>query len=98
MLLKLEIGEIHERASIDHLHAKTKVLCAEYLASTRRPNHPSYQTVYRSTVPRLKEHTLQSIFRPSIDHLLIDGNSHPADLDQTMSTIHTKEIIKAIQN
>ena len=104
--LRIATGS-HKRASQDHLHSESKVLpvadslgllCAQYLASAKRPNHPANPTVNRPTGPRLKKHTLQSKFLPSINHLLVDGVTPPSEYDNIRAEIHTETVAKAIQD
>ena len=92
-----------KRAVIDHLHSEIKglevsdslsFLCAQYLDSRLKPNHPTYQIVNRPKVPRGKMHTLQSRFLFSIDHMFVESNTPWADIDQSKSLLHTETVQK----
>ena len=95
----------HQRASSEHLHAETQLLpvvkslemvCARYLASALRPNHPSHAIVTQPSGPREKKHTLQSKFLPKISAYLTN-NIVPIDqYEDIYKDIHTQAVQVAI--
>ena len=96
----------HKRASSEHLHAETQLLpvvkslemvCAQYLASALRPNHPSHTTVTQSSGPREKKQTLQSKFLPKISAHLTNNITPIDQYEDIYKDIHTQAVQEAIR-
>ena len=96
----------HASASHDHLHQETLILpvsehlsliCAQFLASCLRPDHPSYNTVRLDGGQCSKKHTLSSRFLPVVAPFLnADGSLDPPLYSSTVKKLHTKFVANSI--
>jgi hypothetical protein len=95
----------HKKSSISHLHSEAKILMVDqhlellskqFLASALRPDHPSHSLVTRPEDSRKMKPTLQSRFVESLSPYLINGTLPPNSYKQTIKSIHTSSVEKAI--
>ena len=109
--LRIATGSLR-MASHDHLHSETQVLpvhnhlsllCSQFLLSALRPTHPSYEVVSSRPGPRArrKKETLQSLFLPSVSHLLSGGPTDrprvdPSTYKTSLTDLHTSAVQAAI--
>ena len=93
-------------ASEDHLHQEAcmlkvgdslGLLCAQFLASSLRPGHPSHNTVTSASGQRQIRSTLQSSFSPIVSHLLnTEGVLPPEEYRGALKSLHTSAVETAI--
>ena len=98
----------HSSASSDHLHQETLILpvsehlsllCAQFLSSCLRPNHPSFRVANLDSGPRAKKHTLRSKFLPVVaPYLNADGHLDPPDYGYTIKQLHTQFVANTISS
>ena len=69
-----------------------------FLARALQPNHPSHHIVRRHRGPRLQKHTLQSLFGSNrvLRKNLVNGSLPPESYKDTIKSIHTKIVAKAV--
>jgi hypothetical protein len=102
---ELQITGGHKVTSREHLLAETnflpvakhiEMICAQFLASAYREEHPSHKIILLPTGNRLGRkgviHTLQSRFNHCVEPYLKDGILPPSSLKQTQKAIHTATV------
>ena len=96
----------HAAASAEHVHMECKMLpvaeslamaCSQFLAGALVPSHPSHGIVTLESGPRPMKNTLQSVFLPSIAHLLHHGSTPPGELGHVLSAIHSETVLRHLE-
>ena len=97
----LNAAGCHLKTLSDHLHADTQLLpvvnclamvCAQYLASVTRPNHPSHTLVTQPYGPRAQKVTLQSKFIPKTSAHIKNSKTPIDEYEQIYKEIHTQTV------
>ena len=92
-------------ASVDHLHMEAGVLtvrehldmlCAQYLASSLQPNHPSYPVVTADSGPRTMKYTLQRRYSAEVESFK-DESGAIEDPKMALDTIHRRAVDESIR-
>ena len=92
---------------LEYLHQETKVLpvkekldllCRQFLVSSSRLQHPSFDVVSSASGPRDKKATLSSKYGPAVASLLTDGVLPQEEYGLALSTLHTEAVTESIQN
>ena len=90
---------------IGHLHAETltlpvkdhlSLLCAQFLARTLIPSHPSHPITTSPSGSREIAKTLQSRFLPTVTPYLTRGTLPPNSYKTTLQSLHTSAVNSAI--
>ena len=97
----------HSATRWEYLNQETKVLpvahklellSSQFLASSLRPNHPSYNTVIADAGPRNMKSTLKSKFGDVVEPFLSDGVMGRDDYAPAIKVLHTQFVEKAISD
>ena len=91
----------HAAASAEHVHIECKMLpvaeslamaCSQFLAGALVPSHPSHGIVTLDSGPRPMKNTIQSLFLPSIAHLLHQGLTLPGEFRRVLTAVHSETV------
>jgi hypothetical protein len=72
------------------------MLCAQFLASTMRQDHPSHETVLLPSGPRRMKETLSSHYMHVVELYLQDGVIKEITNKKTLDAIHSSAVAAAI--